>query len=436
MARINVHRAVAFAGGVGLLTLGAIVGIAAPAQAATLDVGPTATYTTISAAVAAAVPGDTITVEAGTYAENVTLNKALTITSATPGAAIIQGGVTISAVATVNGFTIDPLSTTISALQIGAGGQGSSILNNTIDGSAQAVASSTLIRVGSAIGTAGAPTIVQGNTLENFGTAGQPSAIFISASSFVNVIDNTISNTGAIPAGSVAVNIANGANNVLVQGNTISGVENAVAAIAATAPPITAVTISGNTISNTSLSAVVLSNANMQNVAVTDNSFSDIAVGVAGRAAVQVGVPALPAPVGSAPLDGFAVSGNTIANTPNGVLLNAGVQLLNAQSFAVNTNTFSGITADAIAVDPTVNAPVAATGNDFGGAPVSGNVVVTAATPTPPSGGSGPGLAFTGTNVVPPLSISALLLLLGGVCFVLSRRSGRASRAMSGEARS
>jgi LPXTG-motif cell wall-anchored protein len=417
MTRSTIRRVAAGIGGGSLLVLASVVGMVAPAQAASLDVGPSATYTTIGAAIAAAGAGDTITVEPGTYTENVAINKAVTITSATHGAAVIQGGVTFTAVATLNGFAIHPLSNTIAAVQVAAGGGGSAILNNTIDGSTQTTASSTLIRVASGVGTAAAPTTVQGNTLENFSTAGQPSGIFISSTTFVDVVGNTIGNTGAIPAGSVAVNISNGAGSVLVQNNTISGVENAVAVLATTATPITNVTIDANTVSNTSLSAVVLSNANLQNVALTNNAFTDIAVGVTGRAAIQVGVTALPAPVGAPALDGVVVNANTVTNAPNGVVLNAGVRLVDAQSFSLADNTFSGITTDAVVVAPTVNASVAATDNNFGGAPVSGDVVVTAA-----PAATDPGLPLTGTDVVPPLLFAATLLLLGLLLLVLRRR--------------
>lgn len=56
--------------------------LAATVQAATLNVGPGQTYTTIQAAVTAASPGDTIHVAAGTYAEQVTIAKALTLEGA------------------------------------------------------------------------------------------------------------------------------------------------------------------------------------------------------------------------------------------------------------------------------------------------------------------------------------------------------------------
>jgi LPXTG-motif cell wall-anchored protein len=416
MTTSTIRRVAAGVGGGALLVLVSVLGIAAPAQAASLDVGPSAAFTTITAALAAAATGDTITVEPGTYAENVAVNKAVTITSATPGAAIIQGGVTFSAVATLSGFTIHPLASTIAAVNVAAGGGGSKVLDNTIDGSTQTTASSTLIRVAAGPGTAATPTTLQGNTLENFRTTGQPSGIFISSTTFVDVTGNTIGNTGAIPAGSVAVNIANGAGSVIVRDNTISGVENAVAVLATTATPITSVTIDGNTISNTSLSAIVLSNANLQGIAVTDNHFTDTAVGVAGRAAVQVGVSALPAPVGAPALDGIVINANTFTNAPNGVVLNAGVRLADAQSFSLANNTFSGIATDAVAVDPTVNASVAATNNNFGGAPVSGNVVVVV------TAAPDPGLPVTGTDPVPTLAFAGALLVVGTLLLVRRRR--------------
>jgi hypothetical protein len=420
MTTSTIRRVAAGVGGGSLIVLASVLGMAVPAQAATIDVGPSGGYTTITAALAAASAGDTITVEAGTYLENVAINKAVTVTSAVPGAAIIQGGVTFSAAATLDGFTIHPLSSTIAVVQVAAGGGGSRILDDTIDGSTQTIASSTLIRVASGAGTAAAPTTIQGNTLESFRTTGQPSGIFISSTTFVDVIGNTIGNTGAIPAGSVAVNISNGAGDVRVQNNTIAGVENAVAVLATTATPITNVTVNGNTVSNTSLSAVVLSNANLQSIALTDNHFTDIAVGVTGRAAVQVGVLALPAPAGAPALDGVVVNANTFTNAPNGVVLNAGVRLEDAQSFSLADNTFSGIATDAIAVDPTVNASIAATNNNFGGAPVSGNVVVVTAAPDPT-------LPVTGTDPFPTLSFASALLLMGALMLMVLRRRAKLS---------
>src|SRR3972149_6102651 len=77
-----------------LLLLLGLGGTSAPhragAQGLTLTV-PT-DYSTIQAAINAAFPGDTVLVLAGTYTENITINKAITLTSdAGPGATIIDG---------------------------------------------------------------------------------------------------------------------------------------------------------------------------------------------------------------------------------------------------------------------------------------------------------------------------------------------------------
>ncbi len=63
-----------------LLLLSLIV-LTVPASAASLTVGPTGQYKTITEAVNAAQPGDTITISPGTYTENVVVAKSVTITA-------------------------------------------------------------------------------------------------------------------------------------------------------------------------------------------------------------------------------------------------------------------------------------------------------------------------------------------------------------------
>lgn len=64
---------------------------AAPASAATLEVGSGKPYTTIAAAISAATDGDTITVYDGTYGK-VVVNKELTIQAAVGNNPVVDGG--------------------------------------------------------------------------------------------------------------------------------------------------------------------------------------------------------------------------------------------------------------------------------------------------------------------------------------------------------
>ena len=116
MHRRFIPTARSFAATVALVGIVGIVGIglstpafpASAAEATTRSVCPTGCdFTTIQGAVDAAVSGDTITVAAGTYSEDIVVDEAVTIASAVPGEAVIEGSVTLSAVATVRGFTIN-----------------------------------------------------------------------------------------------------------------------------------------------------------------------------------------------------------------------------------------------------------------------------------------------------------------------------------------
>ena len=94
-----------------------------PATAATLQVGPTATYSTINAALAASNAGDTISVAPGTYAESLDLRgKTITLsaqegpystTISTSASIYMDGG-------TIEGFTVSPAGATAISISGGA----------------------------------------------------------------------------------------------------------------------------------------------------------------------------------------------------------------------------------------------------------------------------------------------------------------------------
>jgi hypothetical protein len=78
---------------------------ATPVAAATLDVGPGETYTTIQAAIEAANTGDTINVAAGTYNEAIVVNKAVSIIGAGGSAVTIIDGAGLSGTDTLVDIT-------------------------------------------------------------------------------------------------------------------------------------------------------------------------------------------------------------------------------------------------------------------------------------------------------------------------------------------
>ncbi len=94
-----------------------------PATAATLQVGPTATYTTINAALTASNAGDTISVAPGTYAEAIDLRgKTISLVSqegpysttiSTSASIYVDGG-------TIEGFTVSPAGATAISISGGA----------------------------------------------------------------------------------------------------------------------------------------------------------------------------------------------------------------------------------------------------------------------------------------------------------------------------
>jgi len=124
-----------------IMALGAGVITPGRAEAATLEVGPGKTYTTISLAITAASPGDTINVSASTYSEKVIINKAnlsLQSVSGKDSTFIDGGGVTGTIVSitasgvTFDGFTVqNAIGTTVDGIDM-TGVTGCTIKNSII----------------------------------------------------------------------------------------------------------------------------------------------------------------------------------------------------------------------------------------------------------------------------------------------------------------
>jgi putative cofactor-binding repeat protein len=391
----------------------ALLGVAAPASAATVTVGPGGTYTTIQDAVAAAISGDTITVEAGNYTGAVVVptGKSLTITGAV--GAVLAGSFTLNAPSTITGFTVhasavEPVAADATfAVSVTADGVGSTISNNTLDNA------TNVVIVTLASGSAGAPTTVSGNTITGF----YNNAIFLNQNAHVVVTGNTIDNSAGGTLNGYGVNLAGGSF-ITVTGNTIKGVDNAVV-VHGQPIPATDVTVSGNEITNTGSSAVVIGNANVSALDIASNTISGVGLGAGGAtsSAIKFGnsgfdiVPAVP------PIDDISVESNTIANTPRGITVADTVRLVDDESLAVTTNTFASVAQYALSVDPAVGANVTAVGNDLGGAALIGNVVVPAAV------GPAAGLPPTGADAAATLPLVAGLLAAGLLLFALRRRA-------------
>jgi hypothetical protein len=202
---------------------------------ATLTVGPTATYHTISDAItAAANTGDTINVNSGTYQEQLTIPSrftSLTINSVTVNGAIIQAPTSMTdglhAIVDINGATgvtiknFEITGQTSGALELAGvyveGSGSATISNNWITHLQSSNDSGVGILVGNLSGrhgmfTQGTATIT-GNTIDNYVKGG---VVVVNKGSSATVGNSTAGNTitGIGPSSSITqygVQISNGA---------------------------------------------------------------------------------------------------------------------------------------------------------------------------------------------------------------------------------
>ncbi|MFC3615389.1 beta strand repeat-containing protein [Lutimaribacter marinistellae] len=159
-------------------------------------------FTSIQDAVNAASPGDTITVGAGTYAEDVVIDKALTLVSASGAASTIIDGQN----GALGAIEIDP---GVSDVTIGGSGQGFTILGNNGNGAIENAA--VYIQ-----GTGHDNINILGNTIEARGDAGLMNEYggTLSNSTIDGNAFTGVTYTGGVPEGLGSAGQFNVGNNV------------------------------------------------------------------------------------------------------------------------------------------------------------------------------------------------------------------------------
>ncbi|MEB3276099.1 MAG: Ig-like domain-containing protein [Cyanobacteriota bacterium] len=224
-------------------------------------------HTSIQAGVDAATAGFAIVVGSGTYAGNVTVNKAVTIIGANAGVAgsatrstesIIQGTLTISAAATLDGFLLTKPAGSTSTNGINFSGW--SGINATVGGGGS-ISHSIVEAFGAAGGFAGSGFVLFGNggaTLQNSLVRAGSGYNALSDARGVHSVSSSAGTTGnyLIDGNSLLVSTDNAdatnifSGNVTVSNNTISGVDGGIVAYGFGTQSFTGLTITGNTVSS------------------------------------------------------------------------------------------------------------------------------------------------------------------------------------------
>jgi hypothetical protein len=390
-------RPLAFVLSVSVLASVAVLGVAGTAFASTIVVTPA---DSITAAIAAASSGDVIQLGAGTYTENVDVTEPVTIEGAGAASTTIVGTMTLDAVATVTGVTLEaqttvPSSTTApwapTTLWINPAGAGSSIHDNILRNGYQDVYAQGVVA------SAAHPTIVTNNTIQDF-HADQGTGVWIAQSDYFTVSHNTITDGTPIDDNAVGVNLVCGSSHVAIDSNTVSNVGNATVDIAnGSCGTSSNVSITNNNVGPTSGSALYFGGNNETDVTISGNTFHSIG-GSSGAVVLSGLVNWIASP--GANISGFVVESNSVTGAPNGLYLGNGV-LLDSNSSVVSKNNKWCSSGSAIANLTAGGFTVQSSGDDNCGNPVTPGVVIQPTAPSP-SGGATKTIAKTIAGVVVP----------------------------------
>jgi len=289
-----------------------VLAMAGSVGAATLNVGPGETYTTIQAAINAAAPNDTIQVAAGTYYERITVSKPLSLrgaqygvdptapgartnpaaesvvgTTGLPGAnpdVLIDIAGSTSGV-TIDGFTLngnpDQTNADTCVVRVGASCSNISITNDIMNGRFGVIfrGGNSLEASANRVTVKATGVVVQPNPASEVTISGNtfaPGAAPLSDSKAIYLTGTTGATISGNAAAGFPWDALAGSNltNIQVSGNTFTGQRKGVSFWGNT----TFVTISNNTLSNSTVNGIEIKG---QDITITQNTItSSTAAGI------------------------------------------------------------------------------------------------------------------------------------------------------------
>jgi hypothetical protein len=390
-----------------------------------------ATYTAIQAAVDAAAAagvttGDRIVVAAGAYSGFTVNVDGLSVVGAGAADTVVTGTVVLTGTTDISGFTIQGQATPAvppgpygpSAVQMFAGSEGSNIHDNVLQNGYHGV------YIENVDATSLQPTTIADNRILDI-HADQGTGVWISNSEHVNVTGNHFENA-VTDGNAVGVNIQCSGNAIDVVDNEFQNLGNAIVAISnGDCGVIQHVVIRGNEISKFAGSgAIYFGGNNIVDVTIDDNvaQFASHADGALVKFS-EYFASTRPDAVG---VQGIVLSENKFGNAPNGLLVNAGVDI--ASPIAVHDNVWCEISRETYALDP---AELDSNGTDT----YSDDCLTTLALPAGGAAGGGSSggqldtLAVTGSEPSVAALAVATLMAAAGVALVLrGRRAAAAAR--------